>query len=306
MKNYSKQEESKADHPHYIKERIKEVCLKAKVTYEDYKKALSVSKLGYKVVQRRDINEIYVNSYNVEWIRAWNANMDLQVCLDFFGVITYITDYYSKDASGTMRIIKDALKQNECKDVKDQMQLISNTFMTHREMGESEATYRLIPSMTLKASNVTCQWVPTQPINERSKRHRKATESQMMSGIEVYKLEGHEGFFYEVQDIYSKYLRRPKELNRICFAQFAKMFRSKNSNETENDLEEECPEISESMKNEMYLKFDFIMTFDETENRKHLLPKKIQIKDAFPGEPNLMQKRQFPAALRYLIIFLNH
>ena len=295
LNKYMKQKESRSEHYGFIQERIKEMCMKADITYDEYIKALSVSKVGYKVVQRRDLDEIYVNSYNVEWIRAWNANMDLQVCLDFFGVITYVTDYYSKDASGTMRIINDALKQNDCKDVKDQMHLISNTFMTHREMGEAEATYRLIPSMTLKASNVTCQWVPTQPSDERSKRHRKATDSQMMSNIEVYKLDGHEGYFYEVQDIYSKYLRRPQELKEICFAQFAKMFRSKNSKEDEDALEEECPE---SLKNENYLKFDFIMTFNENSENKHALPKKIQIQDTFPGEPKLMQRRQFPAALR--------
>ena len=301
LRKYNKQDESKLEHHVFMKERIIEVCLNAGVTYDEYIKALSASKVGYKVVQRRDLDEIYVNSYNVEWIRAWNANMDLQVCLDFFGVITYVTDYYAKDSSGTMRIINDVLKQNDCSDVKDQMHLISNTFMTHREMGEAEGTYRLIPSMTLKGSNVTCQWVPTQPSNERSKRHRKATEMQMASGMEVYRLEGHDGFFYEVQDIYSKYLRRPKELKSICFAQFAKMFRSKSSKEDEDTPEEaEYSEISdeELLKNEDFLKFHSIMTFTENDDKKQVLPKKILIQDTYPGEPKYMQKRQFPAALR--------
>ena len=299
MNKYKKQLESKLEHPQCIKDRIIELCLKAKVTYEDYMKALAISKVGYKVVLQRDLDEIYVNSYNIEWLRAWNANMDLQVCLDFFAVITYITDYYSKDASGTMRIINEALKKNECKDVKDQMHLISNTFMTHREMGEAEATYRLIPSMNLKGSNVTCQWVPTQPSNERSKRHRKATENQIASGTEVYQLEGHEGLFYEVQDIYSKYLRRPKELDQICFAQFAKMYRSKNLNEIEDSLEhEEYSETidEESLRHDSFMKFNLIMTFNE--DRNHVLPNKIKIKEPKHGEPKLMQKRQFPAALR--------
>ena len=39
--------------------------------------------------------------------------MDIQLCLDFFAVITYISDYYSKDDSGTMQYIKDALKAAE-------------------------------------------------------------------------------------------------------------------------------------------------------------------------------------------------
>ena len=39
--------------------------------------------------------------------------MDIQVVLDFFAVITYVTDYYSKDDTGTMEIIKAALEQSD-------------------------------------------------------------------------------------------------------------------------------------------------------------------------------------------------
>ena len=188
MNKYNKEGESKERHPEFIKERIKKICDLAEVSFDDYVQALSFSKRGYTVVQRRDIYELFVNSYNIEWLKAWNGNMDLQICLDFFSVITYITDYYAKDDSGTMKIINAALAQNECKNVKEQMKLISNTFLTSRQMGEAEAVFRLIPNMTLKGSNVTCQWVSTDPVDERSKRFRKATEEQMFSGIEVFQL----------------------------------------------------------------------------------------------------------------------
>ena len=82
--------------------------------------------------------------------------MDIQVVLDFFAVITYVTDYYSKDDTGTMEIIKAALAQADSKDLKERMRIISNTFLTHRQMGEAEAIYRLLPSMQLKMSNITC------------------------------------------------------------------------------------------------------------------------------------------------------
>ena len=59
---------------------------------ETYENALSVSQYGYKIVHKRDINEIYVNNHNKEWIINWNANTDLQLCLDYFGLITYIKD----------------------------------------------------------------------------------------------------------------------------------------------------------------------------------------------------------------------
>jgi hypothetical protein len=71
------------------------------------------------------------------------CNMDIQVVLDFFAVIIYVTDYYSKDDTGTMEIIKATLAQTESKDLKERMKLIANTFLTHRQMGEAEAPCRI-------------------------------------------------------------------------------------------------------------------------------------------------------------------
>ena len=52
--------------------------IKAGVTLQEYEEALSFTKTGYKVVIERDLTEIYVNSYNVEWMEAWDGNMDIQ------------------------------------------------------------------------------------------------------------------------------------------------------------------------------------------------------------------------------------
>lgn len=51
-----------------------------------------------------------INNSNPEWIKAWNANMDMQICLDCYAVITYITDCYMKDESGTIEHIRKALE----------------------------------------------------------------------------------------------------------------------------------------------------------------------------------------------------
>ena len=57
---------------------------------KNYEDALSYSfKKGYAVNIKRDIDEILTNSYNPLWLQAWNANMDMQICLDFFAVITH-------------------------------------------------------------------------------------------------------------------------------------------------------------------------------------------------------------------------
>ena len=151
---------------------------------------------------------------------------DIQVVLDYFAVITYVTDYYSKDDTGTMEVIKAALEQSDAKDVKEKMRTVSNAFLTHRQMGEAEAVYKLLPSMTLKKSSVGCQWVSVGRKEERSSRWKKATQKEVESGRHVTELLNHEGFWYEYQDMWSKYLRRPVELEDMCCAQFAKMYRS--------------------------------------------------------------------------------
>ena len=227
MSQYDKQNETKEEYITNREKRIRKLCQVADVNYEEYIKAISTSKTGYSVVLQRDLDEVYINPYNTEWLRAWDGNMDIQVVLDYFAVITYVTDYYAKDDSGTMEIIKATLAQTDSKDLKEWMKIIANTFLTHRQMGEAEAVYRLLPSMLLKKSNVACQWVSLGTKEERSSRWKKASEEDLKSGIPVIELDGHEGYWYEQQDMWSKYLRRPMDtLANICFAQFAKMYRS--------------------------------------------------------------------------------
>ena len=266
--------------------------------------ALGTSTTGHSVVQKRDLDEIYINSYNIEWLRAWNGNMDIQVVLDYFAVITYVTDYYAKDDTGTMEVIKAALAQTNTNDLKEKMRTVANVFLTHRQMGEAEAVYRLLPSTNLKKSNVTSQWVSLGVKDERSSRWRKATEEDCKSGRPVTQLACHEGFWYEQQDLWSKYLRRPAEIEDICLAQFAKMYRSgcktKNNDENKND-EDDDEDGCDGSKHEGVPvneeKFHYMITCRDQQDV--LLPSTIILKDPYPRESPVMQKRRFPAVLRF-------
>ena len=59
--------------------------------FDFYLDALMHSKKGYQIIPARDIDEIFVNSYNPEWAANWDGNTDLQVTLDLYAIITYIT-----------------------------------------------------------------------------------------------------------------------------------------------------------------------------------------------------------------------
>ena len=71
---------------------LENILDKAKVSREKYYKALGVSKTGKVIILKRNVGkEMWVNNYNPEWIKAWDGNMDIQLCLDFYAIVTYIT-----------------------------------------------------------------------------------------------------------------------------------------------------------------------------------------------------------------------
>ena len=117
MKEFDKSTESREEFYQNREIRIKRLLAKAGYVSEDdyelYLNALSLSKKGYSIILERDIDEIFVNPYNPDWILAWNGNMDLQICLDFYAVITYITEYFMKDDTGTLEYMVEAIKNSE-------------------------------------------------------------------------------------------------------------------------------------------------------------------------------------------------
>ena len=128
-------------------ERIKAMLDEAEVSWEEYEESLSISPRGMDVVLQRDISEMMINNYNPVWMRALNANHDVRLTPDVFGVVTYVTDYYSKDESGLQGVLATAVKAADNDDMKVKMKTVANTFLTHRTMGECEGVYKLIPNM---------------------------------------------------------------------------------------------------------------------------------------------------------------
>ena len=140
-----------------------------------YHYCLSVSDYGTKLILKREVNEIFVNNYNPFWMEAWNANMDLQLCLDYFSIITYMTDYVAKPEKKTTEILKLVNKEKKKANSshKNTMYALANTYLTHREMGECETYYKLDPALHFKQSNIRTIFVATGFPQNRSKFLRK-------------------------------------------------------------------------------------------------------------------------------------
>ena len=89
--------------------------------------------------------------------------MDLQFWCDSHAIVTYICDYYSKDGTGLTDVLKQAVKHRseEGLSVPQMPKVLRSLYLTHRQIGACEATYRLLPNLHLKDSNITTVFLTT-------------------------------------------------------------------------------------------------------------------------------------------------
>ena len=320
MEAHDKEQETTLElHLAGLESRIRMMCKLLDIEYREYINALSFCHVGYSTVLRRDMDEVYVNPYNKEYLRAWDGNMDVQFVLDHFAVSTYVVDYISKDDTAVAKKIREALKDDKNLDLQQRLRKGANIYVQHRQIGEAEAFYRLIPKLKLKDSNVTCEFVSTGLKEERASRFRKATQKQIDNGVPCVGLVGHEGLWYEVADWWSKYLRRPDILKDMCFAQFARKYKSHSSQkaqeEEDGDLEDgpdQCADTDALLEavaqaqpketdneDEDESNFDYVMTYHDNGKMGLPLPKLIELKDPKAGELRRMVKRTKPVAIRF-------
>ena len=213
---------------------------------------MSISLSGTSIILKRQPSEIYIKNYNHEWILAWNGNLDIQICLDFFAVVTYITDYYNKSETKLTDVLVITAKENKDKTLQQRMRLSALTYLTHRKMGESEAYYRIFPFLHLKESNIKCTFVQS---GFESKRHKflipayttknendcnepSGEECDTVAFSHKFLVEGHEskGAFIEKPSVHDHYKRRPLYLEKMRLAQFAIMYDQYVKNSIKEDL----------------------------------------------------------------------
>ena len=267
----------------------------SKSTMEVYEEALGVSKSGYKIIHKRDIDELFVNNYNPEWIFNWNANIDLQLCLDYYAVITYISDYYSKDDSGTMGHIKEALKKARNESLQTKLSLVIHQFLTHRQIGESEAFFKILPHLQMKSSNIETVFVPTGFKMNRSGFLKELTKEEAKTCSNVIKVVNKDGLFTEKPSLLDKFERKDTSENlineEITYTQFSMKYVSCNSQPKSHDFKSKVfleGDNGFQITDEMNL----IVTHDfEVRKEHHSLPNFIKLTNLRPGEPKFMRKR---------------
>ena len=125
--------ESPQEYERNIKKRIEMVLKLASaggdpISYYQYEMAVKQQpRKGSEVLLRRDIDEVFMSNYNPEWMEAWDANHDISPVYDYFGVITYVTDYFTK-VSISVNLIFSPVSAFTCLSLKFFLNLAQNHF----------------------------------------------------------------------------------------------------------------------------------------------------------------------------------
>merc|ERR1719239_1211335 len=317
--------ESPEEYKQNIRKRIDEVLKIASaggtpITYKMYEQAvIEQPRKGSEVLLQRDIDEIFINNYNAEWIINWDANIDISPVYDYYGTITYITDYFTKDSTGLTEVLKTAMRQlGDDKDMRQKCNEMANQFMTHRQVGESEAIYKLLANMKMTYSSIATIFVPTEPKGQR----RQFLQRQDPDSGQGFEVEDKKGRFLEKPDLISKYERRKllpsletgeevpedneeaEKLEQLSFCQFVKMYEGKgwqDMRKTNEEGEKEEPDDDEEKPEEGELAqeddFNYLIV-GNSDARQRKLPQLLTLADVMPGEPRILHKRTFPRAMR--------
>ena len=226
-----------------------------------------------------------------------------------------------QDSTGLTEVLKTGMKKlSEEKDMREKCNEMANIFLTHRQIGECEAIFKLCAHMNMTYSSVATIFVPTEPKGQR----RQFLQRQDPESGQGFKVDGREGQFLEKPDLISKYERRKllpkkgeeeeeegmleqseaaKALEEMSFCQYVKMYEGKGwQQKTNEEGEAEQSDDDEDRPEEGQLEvdddFNYLITGDiEAPRRK--LPQLLTLQDPVPGEPKILHKRTFPRALRF-------
>ena len=222
---------------------LSEFCHKIGTNEKEYEELLGISQRGKVLILKRECKERFINNYNPEMLTAWNANMDLQIVVDPYAVISYIASYMNKEETQTTPFLREAVFATAGQETKERLKALKEAYISHRQIGASEAAYKVTPHLRLKDSNISCIFVVTGFLKNRSVFFRKVqddtdedvefedeisesvsdeeSEPQLPSKSKRFKIQNRPGTYTEAVNVLDRYKMRPKYLEDMCLAQFA-------------------------------------------------------------------------------------
>ena len=141
----------------------------------------------------------------------WQANMDIQYVIDAYACVMYITSYVLKAEKGMGELLKQAAKECELGNIRQQLNKLGAVFLTNQGVSAQEAVYRVL-SMALRRCSRAFVF-----LNTDSKESR---DSLLLPFTQLQKLDDSDTNIY-CKNIIDRYAARPQTLENMSLAEFA-------------------------------------------------------------------------------------
>ncbi|CAG2195133.1 unnamed protein product [Mytilus edulis] len=133
----------------------------AGITQKDLEDASNILTKRNTVTLKRSPSDLWINQYNPDLLRCWNANMDIQFITDAYSCVMYIISYISKAEREMGIVLENASKEAAAGNCNAQqaMKKVGGAYFRQREVSAQEAVYRVC-GLHLKESSRKVQFVP--------------------------------------------------------------------------------------------------------------------------------------------------
>ena len=221
---------------------LQEVLNRAHVTLDDYTKSLSISKCGRSVILKRKPSEQSVNYYSPAVLKAWEANMDIQYVVNAYACVMYIASYVLKAEKGMGELLKQAAREMEQGNTRQQLNKLGSVFLTNREVSAQEAVYRVL-SIPLRRCSRSVVFINTD--------NKESRDALLLPFSQLQNLDDDNEDVY-CKNIIDRYAARPKHCEDMCLAQFAASYTynrhiSQDENEFAHELDSDIPDDSDEI-----------------------------------------------------------
>ena len=126
-----------------------------------YLNALSASVVGSaKVFLKRKVEHIFVNGFNKKIMLLFQANHDLQLCIDPYACVQYVSKYITKNEAGKSQLLMTVCQETLNLKQIDQLRALATVLDKHREASLQECVYRIL-GLQMAKSSVKVKYIST-------------------------------------------------------------------------------------------------------------------------------------------------
>ncbi|CAL9706649.1 unnamed protein product [Knipowitschia caucasica] len=189
--------------------RTEELLTHCDLSKEEYEHCLHGMSRSNKVIYEREPKDCRVNPHNVKLLKAWRANIDVQVILSVYACLQYICGYMTKAESEMSDHLHSVIKnmdQNKLNE-SDEMKEVMQAYSKKREVSAQECTARVC-GLRLKQCSRVVIFLPT---DSSVKMSRPMAELEKADGDDIW-----------MASLLDKYRSRPEtqEFEEMCYADF--------------------------------------------------------------------------------------